>query len=118
MKNHPKFQTSLQVRLLQIIAIALVCLIIATIKLAQNSSLLSDVEEQVQSIEIEETIESNDFEAECYRIANSTPIEFLVDILDGDVQPTDGNAIFFIETSCANDGLIHLSPRYVFHDVF
>lgn len=59
-------------------------------------------------------VNPSDFGTKCYQFSknNETPIEFLVDILDGDVKPEKGSGIFLIETSCAKDGLVHLMPRY------
>lgn len=50
----------------------------------------------------------------CYQSAKNIeiPVELLEDILESEKQPSKGKAIFFIETSCARDGLIHLTPRY------
>lgn len=58
--------------------------------------------------------EDNDFGRECYEstAADKAKIEFLVDILDGDMT-TDGNGIFLIQSTCIKDGLIQLNPRYV-----
>lgn len=39
------------------------------------------------------------------------PIVLLEDVMDSPRQPTPGKSIFFIETSCAKDGLINLKPR-------
>lgn len=52
-----------------------------------------------------------DFECFQFTKKNQTPIDFLEDVQLSKREPQKGNTIFFLETSCANDGLLHLTPR-------
>lgn len=43
--------------------------------------------------------------------ADESPIAYFTDILDDDHQPTPGKAIFFLETSCSQSGIVKLNAR-------
>lgn len=41
----------------------------------------------------------------------SISISFFEDVLESKKRPTPGKSIFFHETSCGSDGLVHLNAR-------
>lgn len=51
---------------------------------------------------------------QCFRFPhgmNTTVIDLFEDIMDSPKKPTKGNSIFFVETSCATNGIFRLKPR-------
>lgn len=49
----------------------------------------------------------------CFQFTDQNPgsIVFFEDVMQSKKQPTPGKSIFFHETSCTKDGLIHLNAR-------
>lgn len=53
---------------------------------------------------------------DCFRLKESfsnsqAGISFFEDVLESKRRPTPGMSVFFHETSCAKDGLVHLNAR-------
>lgn len=50
---------------------------------------------------------------QCFRLKPDTlGVVYFEDVLESKKHPTPGKSIFFHETSCATDGLVHLNARY------
>lgn len=55
---------------------------------------------------------------QCFRLTTAlgdaiSTINFFEDVMESKRKPTPGRSVFFHETSCAKDGLVHLNARYI-----
>lgn len=50
---------------------------------------------------------------ECYELARTSQstVDLLQDVMDSAKKPKMWSSVFFLDTSCAKDGLISLTPR-------
>lgn len=54
---------------------------------------------------------------QCFRLNSAaigddiSSINFFEDVMESNRKPTPGRSIFFHETSCSKDGLVHLNAR-------